>query len=286
MQHLTTEALARLVDEPPDRAEAAHLEGCAACRDELQALRRQTAALAALGQAESADPPPEQWDAILAGLSASAGAAATDDLVIRRRTHVRPWLVRAAAAVLLYALGTGTGLALRGRTRADLGPRPVATTETTPRAAAPQQRPALATQEPAVTSPAPATQGNAIQSPAPDPAAQSAGRLASDDGRAGRLRPLPEPSEARTPEEALQLMAEFEQGYSQAYTRLAELRHQQPSDDPVTQIAALNAIVLTPGQALDRAPADPLINGYHLAAMAQRDAALRQVALRSDGRWF
>ena len=35
MSHLTVEAIARLVDELPEPAEAAHLEGCPDCRAEI-----------------------------------------------------------------------------------------------------------------------------------------------------------------------------------------------------------------------------------------------------------
>jgi hypothetical protein len=99
----------------------------------------------------------------------------------------------------------------------------------------------------------------------------------------------PRPTEelrAATPEDALAAVQAAEQSYLRAYSRYAELTGTQQTDDPVTRLAALESIVLTTRQALDRAPADPVINGYHLSAVAQRDAALRQIALRSDRPWF
>ena len=48
MGHLSTETLARLVDEPPRGQEAKHLAECRLCATELDALRAQTRALAAL----------------------------------------------------------------------------------------------------------------------------------------------------------------------------------------------------------------------------------------------
>jgi hypothetical protein len=45
----------------------------------------------------------------------------------------------------------------------------------------------------------------------------------------------------------------------------------------VSRLAALEGIVLTTRAALDDAPADPVINGYHLTALEQRDAILRQI---------
>jgi hypothetical protein len=52
--------------------------------------------------------------------------------------------------------------------------------------------------------------------------------------------------------------------------------------DPVARLAALDNIVLTTAEALHEAPTDPIINGYHLSALAQRDAVLRQLAVRAD----
>jgi hypothetical protein len=51
--------------------------------------------------------------------------------------------------------------------------------------------------------------------------------------------------------------------------------------DPVARLAALDNIVLTTAEALHEAPADPVINGYHLSALAQRDAVLRRLAVRA-----
>jgi hypothetical protein len=51
--------------------------------------------------------------------------------------------------------------------------------------------------------------------------------------------------------------------------------------DPATRLAALDNIVLTTAEALNEAPADPVISGYHLSALAQRDAVLRQLTARS-----
>ena len=57
--------------------------------------------------------------------------------------------------------------------------------------------------------------------------------------------------------------------------------------DPLNQLAALEGIVLTTRAALEEAPADPVINGYHLSALGQRDAILRQIDARADEEpWF
>jgi hypothetical protein len=45
----------------------------------------------------------------------------------------------------------------------------------------------------------------------------------------------------------------------------------------VSRLAALEGIVLTTRSALREAPADPVINSYHLTALGQRDELLRQI---------
>jgi hypothetical protein len=54
-----------------------------------------------------------------------------------------------------------------------------------------------------------------------------------------------------------------------------------PPADPATRLAALDNIVLTTAEALNEAPTDPIISGYHLSALAQRDAVLRQLTAGS-----
>ena len=84
-------------------------------------------------------------------------------------------------------------------------------------------------------------------------------------------------SRARTPDEAARFVRDAEGAYLAAMTRLAELTEAQ-SSDPAVRLATLDGIVVTTAAALERAPADPVINGYHLAARAQRDALLRTVS--------
>jgi hypothetical protein len=52
--------------------------------------------------------------------------------------------------------------------------------------------------------------------------------------------------------------------------------------DPAARLAALDNIVLTTAEALHAAPADPVINSYHLTAVAQRRELLRQLATPAD----
>ena len=52
--------------------------------------------------------------------------------------------------------------------------------------------------------------------------------------------------------------------------------------DPAARLAALDNIVRTTAEALNESPADPVINSYHLTAVAQRDELLRQIAASGE----
>lgn len=58
------------------------------------------------------------------------------------------------------------------------------------------------------------------------------------------------------------------------------------SRDMVARLAALESIVQLTRSALSEAPADPVINGYHFVALAQRDAMLQQIAASNETTWF
>lgn len=220
MQHLTLETLARLVDEAPTPAERAHLESCAACRAELEALRTQTAALADLAPLAA---PARAWPLLqarlqLEGLLRAAAPAA-------RPGGRRAPLLRAAAYAGLFLAGGVAGLAV-GRSGA---------------------------------------------------AGAAAPAVAEADA-------LPA---ARTPAEARQHLQQAEAAYLAALARYGEMAAPPQADaDPAARLAALEGIVLSAGAALEAAPADPVINGYYLAAIGQREAVLRQIAQTARDPWF
>lgn len=223
MRHLTPETLARLVDEAPGAAEAAHLEACDDCRAELDAVRAQTAAL---GRLPDPEPPTDGWDRLATRLDAEG---LLDDHVVprRRRGPGVPGSLRWAAAVAFFLFGGLTGFVLRGAT-------------------------------------APAGGVAAVDGDAPAIAVES----------------------ADTPDEAARALLAAESTYRAALARFSELSGEASASDPVARLAALQGIVLTTREALRQAPADPLINGYHLAAAAQRDAMIRQLALEDADPWF
>jgi hypothetical protein len=93
-------------------------------------------------------------------------------------------------------------------------------------------------------------------------------------------------AEATTAEEAERALVATEAEYVAALSRYAELTGTDVTDDPLNRLAALEGIVLTTRAALREAPADPVINGYHLTALTQREAMLRQISSTSGEGWF
>lgn len=108
MEHLTLEHLARLVDDPPTTEEMRHLADCRRCAEELDALREQTKALGSLPEIL---PPKGDWQAIEARLR-SEGLVEDPPLFRRLGLAHTPGWMKAAAAVILFLSGTGTGVAV------------------------------------------------------------------------------------------------------------------------------------------------------------------------------
>lgn len=114
MEHLNTLDLARLVDEKPTEAEAAHLERCDRCATELRALDSQTTALGSLPEIM---PPKGDWKVLEAQLR-SEGLVDDPGLFRRLGLAQTPGWMKAAAAVMLFLSGAGTGAALTGQSSA------------------------------------------------------------------------------------------------------------------------------------------------------------------------
>ena len=248
MSHLNLETIARIVDDGASAAETSHLEACAECRAELEAMRED---VHALGMLPDMTPAPEAWGALERRL--------LDEGLIRARPRAvlsfTPFLQMAAALVLFL------GGSIAGRMTAPVVTQMVA------QSPAQTQTPANTRQvgsEPVLDGQAPAQPANVS--------------LASN-GLSLNAQP-------RTAEEAATLLRQSEELYLTALTRYAELTSGAEAGDPVARLAALQSIVVTTQAALTAAPADPVINGYHLTALAQRDATLRQVAASTGDRWY
>jgi hypothetical protein len=258
MSHLSPETMARLVEDAPNTEESAHLEACASCRAELEAMTEDVNALRMLPDMAVA---PDQW-AVLERRLVDEGLIRTP-ATTRAAGGMRTMQI--AAALVLFLGGS-----LAGRMTAEPGVvtvtqrAPAATVDPAPTATDPAQTVVL---DAPVVEPLPSVQ------PAPSNVA-----LAAD------AAPVRAP--ARTAEEAAQQLRQTEQQYLDALTRYAELATQSQSGDPVARLAALQSIIMTTQAALSQTPTDPVINGYHLTALAQRDATLRQVAATSGDRWY
>lgn len=249
MSHLTLETLARLVDDAPDPTETGHLDICAQCRTELEALRADAAALRGLPDPE---PPIAAWLAL--------------DQRLKREGLMRPrtWatsLLRMAAVLAIFLVGSVVGALLMTRQN-------VRYAATSPReSTVPIQR--VADRPPAFD-----TESVTV---APEPSAVMTATPATPPR--ANLRP------AATPEEAMARLRDAERAYLSALGRYSDLSGRTTASDPLARLAALESIVATTRAALGQAPADPVLNGYHLTAVAQRDAMLRQLAASTET-WY
>lgn len=291
MQHLDLETLARLVDEAPEPHEAAHLRDCLACRRELAELREQTEALAGLGALQ---PPAGAWAALEARLVAEqlvrapAAAAVTGRAAgsARGLGLYRPQ-VRIAAALALFLLGGAAGAALwRGgggaRGAMDILPvadavRPAGRVQglVDPErlyAATPQPAPAQAAED-----------GNGAR------LAMNGTAPAATRPAVGAVPPRRQAPRGATRAEANQAARELVQAqadYVGALQRVAAIADPASGNPPETRLAALDQLVGFTAAALERVPGDPVVNGYHLAAVAERDALRRRMDRDATAEWF
>jgi len=110
MEHLSSEYLARLVDEAPTSEEATHLAACEVCTAELEGLRDQTRSLGSLPEIM---PPVGDWTVLEAQLR-SEGLVRDPSVFQRLGLAQTPQWMKAAAAIMLFLSGTGTGALVAG----------------------------------------------------------------------------------------------------------------------------------------------------------------------------
>ncbi|HEX6559887.1 MAG TPA: hypothetical protein VF021_10505 [Longimicrobiales bacterium] len=246
MSHLNLETLARLIDEAPDPTEAGHLDICEPCRTELESLRADASALHHL---------PDPEPAIAAWLTLEQRLKREG--LVRRSTWVASAL-RTAAVLFIFVLGSVVGgLVMRQQTPRSLATiTPMRTTAVPVRTVAQQPLQPLDTQTTLVAAPV--------------------------------VTSLPAARPAANLEEASARLRDAERAYLSALSRYSEFtgRTDDNTTEPVARLAALESIVATTRAALSQAPADPVINGYHLTAVAQRDATLRQLAASKQQTWY
>ena len=258
MSHLSADRLAALADhgEQPTAAESAHLAACRDCAED----RLAHGALVAGARAERAmiGQPLTDWGSLSVvlraeGLIAASPAAGRgpmmhrgvpaipDAAVVARRRRILARTTQAAAAIVLLVGG-----ALLGRMSAVSGPMALVVAPRVPAVAA---GPAL---------------GPASAPPA--------------DG----VRPTAEEliPEYRSAAEAQAALARYEVAYQHAAAWLAgrDAAAQLDSpDDYRTRLVALERAGRTMREAMEEAPYDPVITGYYLTTLGQREATLRQL---------
>ena len=74
--------------------------------------------------------------------------------------------------------------------------------------------------------------------------------------------------------------------YVAALQRVAAIADPASGNAPETRLAALDQLVQLTASALERVPGDPVINGYHLAAISERDALRREMDRTATTEWF
>ncbi len=239
MLHLTADRLAELGDELPSPAEAAHLALCAECARERDAYR--TLVEMARSERQSFGLPLTRWDAIAAELSRLAPADAPAPFADPR---VVP--IVTARSARRWPLQAAAGLLLMAggmmAGRASAGAAPI---------------------------------------PGDAPAAPAASVASAGSSRFGARQQASDPVAFTSVDEARAAQQRYEQGYQQAAAFLAEHdTSAPPAGSPLavkSRLAALDKVASIMGEATRQAPHDPVINGYYLTTLGQREATLRQL---------
>ena len=91
-----------------------------------------------------------------------------------------------------------------------------------------------------------------------------------------RVAEAPAPESAASAADLTQEVERTEEMFAAALDRFMRASGTE-APDPAARLAALDNIVLTTAEALNESPADPVINSYHLTAVAQRKQLIRQL---------
>jgi hypothetical protein len=263
MQHLPTDRLAALADEAPSPEETAHLALCAECSREVRAYESLLAMARAEGDtAGYLEMPLTRWDAIAAELRGGTRDSAKP-ATRSRRIAVPVWAQRAAAAVFLLAGGIAIG-----------------------RYSAPEAAVNVARNDPPVVKPAP--RPNQPKPPAPVELAQPKPSAVQQASYQAPSVDSLIPTSFASVEEARLWMQRFEVGFQNAAAFVAARDTAGvtvPADAQTyrARLAALDRAGRVMRDALRDAPEDPVINGYYLTTLGQREATLRQINVSQPG---
>lgn len=243
MSHLSTERLAALGDEEPTAAEAAHLAACAPCARERTAYR--TLVAMASHERDAIGIPLTRWESIASALADEQPTPrASSTATVSRRVvdgAGRARSVRFLRTPMRAAAGflLLAGGAIAGRISAGASPLPITRS---------------------------ATSGLSV--------AQGAGTTTL-------VGHVPDSVTFASVEEARVTQLRSESLYQQAAAFLAEHDSTGEGDyNPEvvkSRLAALDQMISTTREAMREAPHDPVINGYYLTTLGQREATLRQL---------
>jgi hypothetical protein len=258
MLHLSSDRLAALADSEPTALEAEHLGACAPCARERAANR--SVLMMARAEREQLGMPLTRWDSLApelhrAGLVAAGALMSAPPDISETQSAARSASVRravrwlqAAAVLLLVVGGAAVG-------RLSAGAAPFSFTWSA---------------DPSVS----VTPIDGVPRP-PLPSLHVAG---------GTDAMLPEFSSV---DEALLALRRYEVAYQHAAAYLADHDSTARVDDLDAyraRLAALDRAGRAMSEALREAPYDPVINGYYLTTLGQREATLRQLdPLLPDG---
>lgn len=237
MSHLSTERLAALGDEEPTPAEVQHLASCSACARERDAYR--TLVAMARAERDAIGIPLTRWESIAGALATEAPVSTSAAARARvLEPAARAHTVRFSQLPVRVAAGF---LLLAGGV--------------------------LAGRASAGVSPLPL--GNVAATTAAGTATVRQVANASDSVAFSSI------------EEARATQLRSETLYQQAAAFLAEHDTSAASDgNPEvvkSRLAALDQMISTTRAAMREAPHDPVINGYYLTTVNQREATLRQL---------
>ena len=261
MLHLSSDRLAALADSEPTALEADHLAACAACARERAATR--SLLMMARAERDQLGMPLTRWDSlapelhraglVAAGALMSAPPEPIDDVVAARprgTRRVAGWLQ--AAAVLLL-LGGGTVLG-----RVSAGASPVWFD----------------------SSAEDVTHGREVEREARAPLPPVSGVRAVPPVLGAHSADVTLVPEFSSVDEAVMALRRYEVAYQHAAAYVAEHDSATRIDDSDAyraRLVALDRASRVMSEALREAPHDPVINGYYLTTLGQRQATLRQL---------
>ncbi|MBA3890898.1 MAG: hypothetical protein H0X64_10220 [Gemmatimonadaceae bacterium] len=256
MPHLSAERLAALADAGtvPEAHEHDHLAHCSACASERDAYA--ALVLGARADRRAIATPLTNWDGIAAGLRADGilGAPAS-----------KGWGTSVVADGIRRPVRAGAGDAPHGRSFARSPWLTIAAAVVLMAGGVAAGRATAVTGPLAVAAPVPA----AIVADARDSFGARAAWPAED------LVP-----EYRTAAEAEAALMRLEVAYQHAAAYLAgsdTLGRLDATEDYRTRLVALDRASRTMREAMEKAPYDPVLTGYYLTTLGQREATLRQL---------